>query len=48
VELVGGAADAVGEEEDVPLEPGDFLGRVFESDAWAAHFGDWVCSKVLK
>lgn len=37
VELVDSAADAVGEKQDVPFEPGNFLRGVLEACSWSAH-----------
>ena len=38
VKLIGGAADRVGEQEQVALHPGHLLGRELEADAGTGHF----------
>ena len=37
VKLIDCAADAVGEEEGVALQPGHFHGGIFEAGSWCAH-----------
>lgn len=37
VKLVDCAADTVGEEEGVPLQPGHFHCGIFEASSWCAH-----------
>lgn len=39
LELVGLAANAVGEQEDIALLPRDFLGRKFVASSGGRHFG---------
>ena len=39
VQLVGLAADAVGEEQEIALQPGHLLGRILETNAGARHDG---------
>jgi len=38
VQLVNCAANAVSKEENISLQPGDFLGRILETSSWTAHF----------
>tara|TARA_R110002060_G_scaffold63557_2_gene72810 strand:- start:613 stop:831 length:219 start_codon:yes stop_codon:yes gene_type:complete len=38
MEFVYGASNAVCKEQDIPLQPGHLLGRIFESSTGAAHF----------
>jgi hypothetical protein len=40
VKLVGGAADSVGEEQDVALQPRHLLGRELKADAGSRHDDD--------
>jgi len=37
VELVGCTADAVCEKQNIPLQPGNLLGRVLEAYTWSRH-----------
>lgn len=40
MELVGGAADAVGEHQDIALQPGEFLGGKLVTGAGGGHSGE--------
>lgn len=42
VKLIGGAANGVGEQEQVPLHPGHLLGGELETDAWTGHFRNGI------
>jgi hypothetical protein len=37
MQLISCAANAICKEEDIPLQPTDFDGRVFETCTWSRH-----------
>jgi len=47
LELVGLAANAVGEQEDIALLPRDFLGREFVASSGGRHFGIFLVKKEV-
>lgn len=46
VKLIGLAADAVGKEKRITLQPRNGLSRVFETNAWTAHDEEWQLKDV--
>jgi hypothetical protein len=44
VQLVSCASNGVCKEEDVSLQPGDFIGRILETNSWTRHF-EYGCIK---
>lgn len=42
VQLVGFAANAVGEQEEIALQPGHLLRGILETDTGARHDGEWL------
>jgi hypothetical protein len=48
VQLVSLTSNAICKEQDISLQPRNFLGRILKTSSWAAHFATVFVMKRIK